>query len=84
MQPFNTNRLQIDSTLDYAVDGPSEFVFFDSYGHGMNRWSTKNLQIDPPTFRTYCDAIGQCAGLSPLLKVVPWSISDRACRCQCA
>ncbi|CDS53930.1 Transglutaminase-like [Polaromonas sp. CG9_12] len=57
-QPFNTNRLQIDSTLDYAVDGPSEFVFLIHVANGMGQTLVQeNLQIEPPTpFRTYCDS----------------------------
>ncbi|MEO8013230.1 MAG: transglutaminase family protein [Polaromonas sp.] len=56
-QPFNTNRLQIDSTLDYVVDGPSEFVFLIHVANGMGQTLVQeNLQIEPPTpFRTYCD-----------------------------
>jgi hypothetical protein len=43
MQPFNTNRLQIDSTLDYA-DGPSEFVFLIHAANGMDRrWIHENF-----------------------------------------
>ena len=56
-QPFNTNRLQIDSTLDYVVDGPSEFVFLIHVANGMGQTLVQeSLQIEPPTpFRTYCD-----------------------------
>ena len=56
-QPFNTNRLQINSTLDYVVDGPSEFVFLIHVANGMGQTLVQeSLQIEPPTpFRTYCD-----------------------------
>lgn len=56
-QPFNTNRLQIDSTLDYVINGPSEFIFMIHAAHGMGQTVVQeNLQIEPPTpFRTYVD-----------------------------
>lgn len=58
VQPFNTNRLQIDSTLDYGVEGPSEFVFLIHVANGMGQTLVhENLQIEPSTpFRTYCDS----------------------------
>lgn len=57
MQPSGTNRMQIDSTLQYIVDGPAEFVFLihaaTSFGQTLVQ---ENLQIEPSTpFRTYCD-----------------------------
>lgn len=57
VQPFNTNRLQIDSTLDYLINGPSEFIFLIHAAHGMGQTLVhENLQIEPPTpFRTYLD-----------------------------
>ena len=57
-QPFNTNRLQIDSTLDYVINGPSEFIFMIHAAHGMGQTVVQeNLQIEPPTpFRTYVDS----------------------------
>ena len=56
-QSFNTNRLQIDSTLDYVINGPSEFIFMIHAAHGMGQTVVQeNLQIEPPTpFRTYVD-----------------------------
>ncbi|MDB5779320.1 MAG: transglutaminase domain protein [Polaromonas sp.] len=56
-QPLNTNRMQIDSTLDYAVDGPAEFVFLIHAAMGMGQTLVQeNLQIEPPMpFRTYTD-----------------------------
>lgn len=58
VQPPNTNRLQIDSTLDYVVDGPSEFVFLIHVANGIGQTLIQeNLQIEPPTpFRTYSDS----------------------------
>ena len=56
-QPFNSNRLQIDSTLDYVIDGLAEFVFLIHVANGMGQTLVQeSLQIEPPTpFRTYCD-----------------------------
>ena len=56
-QPPGTNRLQIHSTLDYQVDGPSEFVFLIHAAQGMGQSLVQeHLQIEPPTaFRTYSD-----------------------------
>ena len=56
-QPPNSNRMQIDSTLTYAVDAPSEFVFLIHAAHGMGQALVQeNLLIEPPTpFRTYAD-----------------------------
>ncbi len=57
-QPPNSTRLQIDCTLDYAVDGPAEFVFLIHAAQGMGQiLIEESLQIEPQTlFRTYCDA----------------------------
>jgi hypothetical protein len=83
---------KIDSTLDYAVDGPSEFVFLIHAANGMNRWSTKICRLTRP--RAFQDllrrAIGQpffaLSGSARPLKVVYHALvdRDRACRCQCA
>ena len=56
-QPPNSNRLQIDSTLDYVIDGPAEFVFLIHAANGMGQTVVQeSLQIEPPTpFRTYSD-----------------------------
>ena len=57
MQAPGTNRLQINSTLDYLVDGPAEFVFLIHAAKGMGQSLVQeHLQIEPQTaFRTYCD-----------------------------
>ena len=56
-QPPNSNRLQIDSTLDYVIDGLAEFVFLIHAANGMGQTVVQeSLQIEPPTpFRTYSD-----------------------------
>jgi transglutaminase-like putative cysteine protease len=56
-QPLNSNRMQIDSTLNYAVDGTSEFVFLIHAAKGMGQALVQeNLRIEPPMpFRTYTD-----------------------------
>ena len=56
-QPAGSNRLQIDSTLQYAVDGPSEFVFLIHAVNGMGQTLVQeSLQIEPQIpFRTYTD-----------------------------
>ena len=56
-QPPSSNRLQIDSTLDYVIDGPAEFVFLIHAANGMAQTVVQeSLQIEPPTpFRTYSD-----------------------------
>ena len=57
-QPFNSNRLQIDSTLDYVVDGPAEFVFLIHAVINVGQTLVhESLQIEPQMpFRTYCDS----------------------------
>ena len=57
MQPVNTNRMQIDSTLEYAVDGPAEFVFMIQATTAMGQTLVhENLEIVPAMpFRTYTD-----------------------------
>lgn len=57
-QPPGSNRLQIDSTLEYAVDGPAEFVFMVHAAQGMGQTLVReNLRIEPPLpYRTYTDA----------------------------
>lgn len=57
VQPPNSNRMQIDSTLTYAVDGEAEFVFLIHAAMGMGQVLVQeNLQIEPFTsFRTYSD-----------------------------
>ena len=57
MQPLGSNRMQIDSTLEYAVDGPAEFVFLIHVVNGMGQTLVEeSLQIEPQTpFRIYCD-----------------------------
>ncbi|MDB5886816.1 MAG: transglutaminase domain protein [Polaromonas sp.] len=56
-QPPNSNRMQIDSTLTYAVDAPAEFVFLIHAANGMGQVLVEeNLLIEPQTpFRTYSD-----------------------------
>lgn len=57
VQPAGSNRLQIDSTLQYAIDGPSEFVFLIHAVNGMGQALVQeSLQIEPQIpFRTYTD-----------------------------
>ena len=57
MQPPNSNRLQIDCTLDYAIDAPAEFVFLIHVAQGMGQTLIQeNLQLDPPVpFHTFVD-----------------------------
>ena len=56
-QPPRSNRMQIDSTLTYAVDAAAEFVFLIHAATGMGQvLIQENLQIEPITpFRTYSD-----------------------------
>lgn len=58
VQPPGTNRLQINSMLDYLVDGPAEFIFLIHAARGMGQSLVQeDLQIKPQTpFRTYSDA----------------------------
>ena len=58
VQPPGTNRLQINSMLDYLVDGPAEFIFLIHAARGMGQSLVQeDLQIEPQTpFRTYSDA----------------------------
>ncbi|CAM3333227.1 transglutaminase family protein [Polaromonas hydrogenivorans] len=57
MQPPNSNRLQIDCTLDYVIDGPAEFVFLIHVAQGMGQTLVQeNLQLHPPVpFHTFSD-----------------------------
>ena len=84
VQAPNSNRLQIDSTLEYAVDGLAEFVFMIHAAKGMGQTLVQeSLQIEPQMpFRTYCD--GQSGNrflrfqAQPgLLKVVYRALVDR-------
>jgi transglutaminase-like putative cysteine protease len=56
-QVLASNRLQIDCTLAYEVDAPSEFVFLIHAATGMGQTLIQeNLLIEPPVpFRTYTD-----------------------------
>jgi len=56
-QPPGTNRMRIDCTLAYEVDGASEFVFLIHAAIGMGQTLVQeNLRIEPPLpFRTYTD-----------------------------
>lgn len=57
VQAPNSNRLQIDSTLEYAVDGLAEFVFMIHATKGMGQTLVQeSLQIEPQMpFHTYSD-----------------------------
>ena len=57
-QPPGTNRMQINSTLEYLVDGPTEFVFLIHAAMGMGQSLVdEQLLIEPQTtHRTYYDA----------------------------
>ncbi|MFZ3139708.1 transglutaminase-like domain-containing protein [Polaromonas sp.] len=56
-QAPNSNRLQIDCTLDYVIDAPSEFVFLIHVAQGMGQTLIQEtLQIEPQVpFHTFSD-----------------------------